>query len=301
MWYSCSVALNCWFKNDPINKAVPLSCGIILEPIPEWVKEDEALKYLSWNDKKNIKDSELVFSTRYKADALGSHDPDWKGKNPRGIQSVVDEKFTLASVALWLIQPTNLSCGPTFHFNQENDSSSMRSSGNLKSISIDQDELDNTLTLDHIIEAGEILERILLLQRDGNIWYATRLLVLALTEKTWEIRYLLLWVILEMLFGSENQQEITYRLSLRVAFFIEHDSEKCIEKFKQAKDAYRIRSKTVHGLRLSKLTSEASVIYMKNTEEIIRQTFIKILSSAELTNTFTTKKREEYLENLIFS
>ena len=100
MWYACSISLNSWFDDTPITGPVELACGVRIEPVQSWVKEDDALKLLSWTDREHIRDAELAFAVEYEADALGSPDHEWKGASPRSIQSAVDEKISLASVAL---------------------------------------------------------------------------------------------------------------------------------------------------------------------------------------------------------
>ena len=301
MWYACSFAINYFDEDKVISNPISLGCGIYLEPAPEWVKHEDAIKYLSWNNRKDIEDTSIVFSTRYEAEALGSPDPSWKGKTAKGIQSVVEEKFMLSSLALWLVKPSRLSCNTFIHFSTENDPNSNRSSGKLNSISVDQNDLDNCLTSENISDASIIFETIMTINRDGSLWSAIRMLIIALDQHIWEIRYLLLWVAIEALFGTENTQETTYRLSQRAAFFVEDTNENRKTKFTQIKKAYGIRSQTVHGLRLSKLTPVRSTENMNCTEAMIRHSMIKILTSGELINIFNTKKREEYLDALVFS
>ncbi len=258
MWYACSIALNSYFKDSPVREPVELAGGIKIEPVPDWVKRDESLKLLSWRDRENIKDASLAFAIEYEAEALGSPDPDWTGKAPRSIQGVVDEKFALASVALWLVCPSPLSCGPTLHFGRKEDPESLRQASSLRPVLIREDENENVPTPTDLESAGKLLASILSLERSGSTWIALRMLVRALTESMWEARYLWQWVVLEALFGPENPNETTYRLSQRIAWFLAVSPKERERVFELTKKAYQWRSRIVHGGRLGKLTPEKS-------------------------------------------
>src|SRR5262249_40706002 len=56
-----------------------------------------------------------------------------------------------------------------------------------------------------------------------------------LQTNTVEIRYSLLWIALEALFGPEDGGEITHRLSQRIAFFLKTENPATREMFRTAK------------------------------------------------------------------
>jgi hypothetical protein len=134
MWYACGVAITFFAEGDSVELPVELGAGIRIDSVPEWVKTDEALRLLSWTEREAIRDAQIAFAADYDAEALGSPDSDWKGKQPRGIQSVVDEKFALAALALWLVKPTRLSCGPALHFSRAGDPESLRTASITKNL-----------------------------------------------------------------------------------------------------------------------------------------------------------------------
>jgi hypothetical protein len=300
MWYACSIALNSWFEHSPISGSKELARGIRLEPIPSWVKEDDALKPLARAERKRIRKAELAFATEYEAQALGSPDPEWTGNIPRAIQSAVDEKFVLAAVALWLVKPCRLSCGPVLHFGRKGDPGSLRTAGSLNPVLIREDENGNVPTADDLDQTGRCLEAILSLRRDTATWIAVRWLVRALTESTWEARYLWQWIVLEALFGPEGPSETTYRLAQRIALFLGETREDKRRLFDEAKQAYSWRSKIVHGRRLSKLIPEKSEKLSVVAEDLIRAAFVKIVNAPELLRQFDSTNRDEFLDGLSF-
>lgn len=271
-----------------------------MEPVPNWVKDDEALKLLSWTDREHARDADLAFVAEYEADALGTPDPEWTGTSLRSIQAATDEKFALASVALWLAKPSRLTAGPVLHFGRKGDPSSLRQSGSLRPVLILEDENENVPTVESFELAKRLLGSILSLRRDAAVWITVRTLVRALTEKMWELRYLLEWVSLEALFGPESPNETTYRLAQRIALFVGDDSDERKRLFNETKRAYEWRSKIVHGRRLSKLKPEKSLELSAFTEGVIRRAITKVLLSKGLGSRFDGGERDKFLDELSF-
>lgn len=300
MWYACTIALNSWFDDSPISEPIELSCGIRLEPVPSWVKSDDALKLLSWTDRENIRDAELTLATTYEAEALGSPDPEWKGASPRSIQSVVDEKFVLAAVALWLAKPARLVYGPVLHFGRNGDPASLRQAGSLHPVLISDAEQENVPMSEDLKRAGQLLEIILSLRRNATIWTAIRMLVRALTESMWEARYLWQWVVLEALFGPESPNETTYRLAQRIGLFVGDEPESRRRLFDEARQGYSWRSKIVHGRKLSNLTREKSIELSMSTEHLIRVALVRVLTTPDYLLRFDGKERDTFLDELLF-
>ncbi len=68
--------------------------------------------------------------------------------------------------------------------------------------------------------ASSLLMRIVGVKRPSAVWVALYSLWTALIDKTWEVRYLFLWIALEGLFGPDDSREMTFRLSQRLALFL---------------------------------------------------------------------------------
>lgn len=106
---------------------------------------------------------------------------------------------------------------------------------------------------------------------------------------------------LETIFSTDTN-ELTYRLSERLAFFLQNSFPK-LQTFKTLKNAYSIRSRLTHGGILT--PKQISEIYdiSSGVDEILRQSIRKILFNSELREIFDSKDEniDKYFETLIFS
>jgi len=123
----------------------------------------------------------------------------------------------------------------------------------------------------------------------------------ALTKEEWTVRYLLIWIVLEALYGPTDPRETNYRLAQRLAFFLSGSRIGAQQLFEAAKTSYTWRSRIVHGMRLHSLSPEKSGEVMYEAEGFARKSFLKILASSGLINSFTGKDREKFLDDLIYS
>ena len=169
MWYACAVISNFSSDEEIFNAPIELGNGVQIERTPAWLKADAALENLSWLDRTAIEGSSLVFSFRYDADALGSPDPEWHGREPRSIQSVVDEKLALVSLALWLVSPSRLVGHQLLHFRREGDPESRAQFALLNQILIADYQVDNIPTAQEFEKAKDVFSSILKLIRRGKI------------------------------------------------------------------------------------------------------------------------------------
>lgn len=71
---------------------------------------------------------------------------------------------------------------------------------------------------------------------------------------------------MESLFGPEDGGEIAYRLSQRIAFFLESDRGSAQKTYALAKDCYKVRSKLVHGFRVARINDGDFVKYLTESE-----------------------------------
>lgn len=105
---------------------------------------------------------------------------------------------------------------------------------------------------------------------------------------------------MESLFGPEDGREITFRLSQRVALFLESDKEKAQKLFSEVKNSYSWRSKVVHGLRLSKLKEDESYQLLVGLEQLVRRSFLEVLRDDATARIFDGESREKYLDSMPF-
>lgn len=138
--------------------------------------------------------------------------------------------------------------------------------------------------------------------RGTIIWNVIYLLIHSLVDDFGPSRFLLLWCIMEALFGPQNAQEITYRISNRCAFFLSEDKDQCKKTFDMVKNRYSWRSKVIHGYHVNKITEDESIKTIVDVQNLLREALVKILLDEQLINIFNSNKhRDEYLDDLIIN
>lgn len=299
MWYACAIAIGNFSYLQDLKKKIELSHGITIEPVPNWIRGAYDATGLSTNDKYLIKCSLFSLSAEYEAEALGSPDPHWNGKSTRSIQAGIEEKFSLANVAFWLVKSSPFTFGPVLHYRRIGDPTSFARGGLLKHILIGNEEHGNIFSQGEFLETGRFLAKILDLERNTTLWSSIRTLISALTEKNWEIRYLLQWIVLETIFGPDNG-DLSYRISQRVSFFLGRDSTERKKIFQDMKKGYKWRSKIAHGASLDSLSPEDSLELTQKTESLIRNAVRKILEEPTLQQSINGTQRNEFLDDLVF-
>jgi hypothetical protein len=101
------------------------------------------------------------------------------------------------------------------------------------------------------------------------------------------------------LFGPEGDSaELSHKLAERIAFFLAQNSNDARDLFHKAKKCYGIRSKIVHGRWKPSRDIDQM---MEDTEAIVRTAFRHVIERSEMLNTFTSKRRDEFLADLVFS
>jgi hypothetical protein len=104
----------------------------------------------------------------------------------------------------------------------------------------------------------------------------------------------------EALFCTDSS-EMAHKLSERVAFFVGKDSAERINIFRKIKAAYNVRSKVVHGDKISKKLAEQATDLVRTCDELLRNSLTKILTTPGLPKIFSgvPGELEEYLTNMI--
>ena len=239
--------------------------------------------------------------TEYKAKSLGEPDPLWKGKKQRSKQDLHVEKIMFCNQALWLSQPTSLNFQVLLHIEKRNGKHTGREFSTFPAALPHSEDSESLIHQKNIQEAQTLFSKICSLHRKGSTWIALHNLWSALSapQGQWLMRYLLLWIALEALFGSDI--EITHRLSERISFFIADDRFQAKDLYERSKYCYRWRSKIVHGNGMDKLTPNDSEKIMYDSEDLVRTALKKILLNDDLINTFSGNGREKCLDELIFA
>lgn len=299
-----------WYTITPINPSydsrevrltapLDLGCNVNFTIIPNWLNTLIGFEHLSLYQHQLIEDAQYMLTSEYEANSLGEPDLEWKGEKTRSRQEMALERIVIANLALWIVKPSQLGFGLVLHI-QNGDTKILRESFSTQLLSPHINDNDNYLKIKDFDEARQLNLIIQNLQRRGSVWIAIWTLREALISTLRQVRFLLLWVVLEALFGT-NDGEITYRISQRICFFLCSSRETALQLFEAAKVSYKWRSKTIHGMRLEGFKAEESAQILYNTEDFVRRSLNKILTNPELVKIFTNnKEREKYLDELVF-
>lgn len=124
----------------------------------------------------------------------------------------------------------------------------------------------------------------------------------ALAQENGLVRYPLLWIALESLFGPTSSGETTFRLTQNLALFLESEGSEQRELKRRAKRAYDVRSSIVHGVWLKDKQSREGTETVLFVEGLIKRSLLKILNDGNLVSVFTNdKQRNDFLDNLPFN
>jgi len=298
-WCAIGAIIGYRDKDNLLTTPIDLGNGVSLIPMPAWARTDNALGLLSWTKRHRVqKRCWCALYCEYEAESLGTVDP--RSQPQRTIQESAEERLTLANLSLWLAKPTLVPMEVVLHFDSPG-ATNVRKASVLDGLLPHNRDSRNHFSIADLTVAKQMNESLLGLTRKGTVWTATRLLWKGLQERWWEARFLLEWVAMEALFGSEDLHEVTFRLSQRVAFFLAGSREETRKIFDKAKKGYGWRSKTAHGLRLAKLSQDEAYEISYQVEDLLQRTFCRVLADPQLVGKFDSKGREEFLDGLIFS
>lgn len=296
------------FRNLNIGQGtkVPFAEGFFLQDVPQWVKEDKGiLGDINYHDRQAILDAKHALVCEYEANSIGQPDPTWRETSPRSIQDSKSEAAVLANLAIWLKQPSGVCFTTVLHSitwpmtgNDERSEIIQRFEPRLP-LYCHPNDVRSIVDKHDLAKAGELHAVLCSIPRKNSVWTGMRALWVALTTYEADIRYSLLWVSLEALFGDEsNSGEITHKLAERIAFFLANTPEDARELYGKAKKCYRVRSKIVHG----RFNNDSAIDeFVGHTEAIARTAFRHLLDKPEMLKTFISKHRDRFLEDLVFS
>lgn len=274
------------------------SGGLLLAALPAWIRGQKMLDRLSVIDREAVKQATHAFVLSYTADALGSPDPDWEGTDQKSIQETKYEIGVMANLALWLTRPSPVCFAVVLHAPQFGSQPIIQQTQRHSELLCHPSDAEARITGADLPFAAKLHKGLLEVTRDTALWTAVRSAWSGLQMNNETIRCLLFWVALEALFGPEDGREITYRLSQRVAFFLSANRVEARHLFETAKAGYSFRSKIVHGQWKEDLNATKR---MAEAESLFRLALVRILQDQALVTTFSTKKRENFLDSLVFN
>lgn len=280
----------------PPGSCYELGGNVALIETPGWLIKDRMLDRLSEFDRREVQECKYALVASYKAAALGDPDPDWKGKEPKSIQETKYEHCVFGNLALWLCRPSPVHFRVVIHAPDYGSGALAQQVTYHSPLLCHPYDAQERLRAEDLPLASQLHRSILQAEQQGPIWTAVRAAWAALTINMEVVRYTLFWIVLEALFGPDDAHEITYRLSLRLARFLETDREQARSLFSVAKQCYKFRSKIVHGRWKDDPESTKRVA---ETETLVRRSLVRVLSDEEQMKTFSDRTREHFLDELV--
>jgi hypothetical protein len=272
--------------------------GLTVTALPAWVSGQEMLKGLSRHDRESVDEATHALVVTYPAEALGSPDPNWKGLEPKSIQEVKYEGGLMANLALWLAKASPACFVVVLHARHHASGAVIQQIQRGSPLLCHPIDVESRIGEAELPRASALHKALLGVARDTSLWTANRAAWAGLQTNIESVRCLLFWVALEALFGAEDGGEITYRLSQRVGFFLGANREEARQFFEMAKIGYSFRSKIVHGRWKQDPNATKR---MAEAESLFRLALARILEDQLLVETFSTKKRDKFLDSLVFN
>jgi hypothetical protein len=272
--------------------------SLVLGSFPDWLREDRSYQRLSEFDQRVLANATAAFIAYYEADALGQPDLGWKGAEPKSIQQTAYEAIVLANLALWLSRPSPATFFALFHAPIIGGVPVVQSMERHEPLLCHPDDVSTSLSSEDTQFAAKLHAALTSLPRVGALWTAVRAAWAALHMNLEEVRYLLLWITLEALFGPDDAREITFRMSQRIAFFLADDPTEAARLFVSTRKSYAFRSKVAHG-RWRDYPETTRL--MAEVESLVRRALTRSLQRPELTEVLGGSNREAYLDDLAFS
>ncbi|MCX6591389.1 MAG: HEPN domain-containing protein [Acidobacteria bacterium] len=277
-----------------------------MQEIPQWLKYDEhILTEIGRTERQLTLAAKHALVAEYYANSLGFPDPDWKGAALRSIQKQKFQAAFLATMAIWLIQPSEVCFTVGFHALTLLDSGQ-----NIDPPHIIQTEREgryyccprfaqNQVLPIHVIRAAEICSLLDEIPRRNAVWAALRAFSAALQSYPADYRYPLFWQGLESLFTSESKTwKVARRLCERISVFLADKASDRERLFEMVEACYDTRSKIIHGRWDEGPEMEDR---MADTENIARTVVRRILERPGMTELFVSPNRDALLESLVQS
>jgi Apea-like HEPN len=281
------------------NHAMPLSFpnGVQIDLMNDKYRSLYSEKDIGSYDLQSLHEAKHTFLFQYEATGRRGLVEPMEGNI--SMASVALDKISLANLALWISKPNGLVFFPIIHFTYD-DGTQVSNYSRIQRIKPHIGYLNDNVQVEDFKKACTIYQHILSLDRQGTTWRAIYSLLTALHETDFPTRFIQIWIGLEALFGPEERNELSYRISQRIAFFLKSNTDDVKELFKNVKNSYVLRSKIVHGLHLNYLKNVDVGEITLFVEKLISHVFLKELGDINIIREFENKKRDIFLDNLVF-
>jgi hypothetical protein len=158
--------------------------GFVLVALPAWVRNQPMLENLSSSGRQALEYATHGFVVAYEAAALGDPDPDWKGPEPKSIQTTKYEQGVLANLALWLSRPCPVHFFIVLHAPQFNGNPRVQQIVPCSSLLCHPKDEDGRITAGDLALATRLHRPLLEITQDSAIWTAVRTTIVLPRLKT---------------------------------------------------------------------------------------------------------------------
>lgn len=301
-WMTVAILEPNWHQAPMSNESHQVVDNIWIGRLPAWLLElpqDDVLRTELRNELEDEWDH--CFFAQYAAPPSSSGAAaDYDTAPEETAQRATVEAMQRAVLALWLVRPSSLSLTKFIHAELRDNQWVWRHLLSFDGTTPLHSYRSVELVAADFQAARPVASALAKLDRQGALRTASSSLQVALLQRTWSMRFLALWQALEGLFGPTDGREITFRLSQRMALFLESDSQSAVSVFRSAKSSYGWRSKAVHGMRVGDLPDATAAELLEEAERLVRRALLNILHDDKLVTLFEGKARESYLDELAF-
>lgn len=209
------------------------------------------------------------------------------------------ERLYLANLALWIAHPTDLG----YEFLVQGDVDNGRFNqvgveGRFWPIHALASYKTESLSLDDCERARLILGALVGVPRKTPLRSALLMLCDGLADGKHAIRFMLVWVAIEALFGPVDGWKVRSRIAQRASAFLASPQMGAAKVFTTVSRSWKARCAVVHGLRVEGLPADTDGI-VREAEELVRSALLAIAASPEHVATFSSgPDRERYLASI---
>lgn len=293
-WITVAPILPTYRNAGGLGEPHDLGEGISIGPPEFWPLDATVHQTLGDNYSTDVRDSTLWLVAQYNADAM---------REPSEIPGISKQDLALqrlreAILALWIVNPSALCFRVAIHENERE--------GEWRHHGYDLTCLYfRTLTRyrsariveAHVMAAREVFVGLVSLPHDGAVWIATRGLFNALLNADPPMRFLLLWIGLEALYGKldTGRGGIGPSIARRAAAFLEMWPDEPANGIRKALEkSSHYRNQVVHGMRIAELPEPDELLWP--LEGALRSSLHKILTDPAMIGVFNGDDREKMLD-----
>lgn len=181
----------------PQGSVVPFG-KFTIKDVPDWLKQETILNDISLGDRTATKEGKQALIAEYEADSYGYPDPEWKGRETRGIQELRFQSAMLANMCMWMIMPSKICFTICFHAltkisGREYDTPFVNGIHREGPLYCHPKDKHNPVKPNDLVKAAQLFETLSTVPRKNDVWPALRAFWAALVSYQRDYRYPLFW------------------------------------------------------------------------------------------------------------